>query len=207
MVAIGGGALFYSWALFILLPGSMLVIASLPLWCLFIWWLPRVARRRQWHLSLKIYQWLLCWLLAILLVILAPIYAYFYGYYHATRLFEGLNIEARELERKAYLIDRLGDIGIERRFIIAYEVLEPLNEAEAKIWQQLGSRPGWRVAGPNPNALSPNMVGARCIRPRYFGQINQYNFPTIDTGLGLHESGRLGIQFIYEQPRSCTDIR
>ena len=206
-VALGFTVVLYSWALFILLPGGMLIVASLPLWLLIVWGLSRAAYKRGWHLSVNAWQWWIFWPLVALLVTMAPAYAYWYGYYHANRLFNALGIHARMIEIDYQLLDRFGDIGTERGFGIRYEVLEPLAEAEAKIRQHFENRPDWYVAGPNPNALYPILISAHCMTPRYFGKISAQNFPIIETGVTLQASGRLGVGFIYEQPRSCTDVR
>ena len=207
MITLGACAVFYSWALFILLPGSMLMLLLLPLWLVLAIGITKIMNRRGWRIWITAWQRWLFWLLVVLLIVLAPVYSYYYGYYYTTRIFKGLGIEAREIKRYPDLLDRFGDIGVERGFGIRYEVLEPLDEAKAKIVKHLGNRPDWIVAGPNPNALYPVLIDGRCTTSRYFGLINQYNFPIVKTGVSLFESGHLGVGFVYEQPRSCTDIQ
>jgi hypothetical protein len=206
-ITFGFMAILYSWALFILLPGGMLVLASLP-FCLFlIWRLSKSINRRGWRFAVRGWQRYLFWSFVLLLVVLAPIYSYLYGYYHATRLFRGLGIAAGQIDIDYELLDRLGDIGGERYFVIRYQVFEPLDEAEAKIRQRFENSLDWYVAGPNPNDLYPIVLTVDCMRPRYFGLIGAWNFPVAQTGITLQESGKLTVGFIYEQSRACTDIR
>lgn len=206
-VVIGCSLVLYSWGLFILLPGSMFVLASLPFWFLLVWLLSWVAgpERRRFPVSGR--QKRLFWSLVLFLVVLAPVYSYYYGYYHVTRMFNELGIEAREVKRNVELLDRFGDVGQERGFGVIYEVHDPLDETTAKTRQQLENKEDWLVGGPNPLDLYPVLVAAECILPRYFGKVNTSNFEVTHTSIVLFESGRLGTGFVYEQPRSCTDIR
>jgi hypothetical protein len=206
-LVLGFTAILYSWALFVLLPGGMVVIASLPFWLLVVWASSKLVNKQGWHIPVTKWQHWLFWPLVILFVVLAPVYSYWYGYYHTNRLFNGLGIQARMIDVDYQLFDRFGDIGEERYFTIIYQVLEPLDDAEAKLRQRFKNRRDWSIGGSNPNYLYPVLISADCMTPRYFGRISALNFPVAHTGVTIQESGRLGVGFIYEQPRSCTDIR
>jgi hypothetical protein len=205
-LALGFTAILFSWALFLLLPGGMLVVACLPFWLLLVWAFSVAVQRSGWRLAVQSWQVLLFWLIVLVLVVLAPIYSYIYGYYHATRLFLSLGIAAGEVETVYSLLDRFGDVGQERYFAIRYQVFEPLEEAETKLRQRFANKADWYIDGPNPNYLYPLLVTVRCTTPKYFGLIGSWNFPGMTTGVVILESEILSVTFVYEQPRSCTDI-
>ncbi|MCB9139745.1 MAG: hypothetical protein H6642_15490 [Caldilineaceae bacterium] len=193
--AYGISVALYSWSLFFLLPNAWNMVFTLPLWIvtpLLIAWTARrmgvkilVGKRQRW----------IFWLLVILLTLSAPIYSYLYGYYHVTRIFQSFEVEARADRQEAVLLDHFGDIGPGRRFSIGYEMLEPVDEVEAKIRNKLGGRSEWFLSDPDRPEGDPLLMIAMC--------------PPIDAEgleISLSGSGGVGIMFYYRVSASCRNI-
>ena len=204
-IVLGIGAVVYSWSLLLLLPGAWLVLLTLPLWLFLVWFLWKLGRRKQWCLPAKTSQYASFWLVVVFFIIAASIFSYYWGYYHVQNMFDSLNIEARETKRYVELLDRFGDIGYERSFAIGYELLEPVDVATVKVRQRLDGEEEWVEYECSDCIPSPSIVW-ECIAPRFFGRVNAFNFPVMHSSVSVSESGRLVIQFVYEQPRRCIIV-